>query len=65
MGLHGGGCSGHPPNEVRGLSEAVSDLFRPEAIAPRCAEPQRRVREQRESSCPCRRSPVRSTRTRA
>jgi len=43
-GLHGGGCSGHPRNEVKGLSEAVSGLLRPEAIAPRCGEPQLRQR---------------------
>ncbi|MEI9979868.1 MAG: hypothetical protein WDN23_12895 [Edaphobacter sp.] len=37
-GLHGGGCGGHPRNEVKGLSNAVSGLRHPEAIAPRCAE---------------------------
>lgn len=47
-GLHGGGCGGHPRNEVKGLSEAVSGLLRPEAIAPRCAEPQPRARKERE-----------------
>jgi hypothetical protein len=47
-GLHGGGCGGHPRNEVKGLSEAVSGLLRPEAIAPRCAEPQRRQRSKPE-----------------
>lgn len=47
-GLHGGGCGGHPRNEVKGLPEAVSGLLRPEAIAPRCAEPQRRIRPERE-----------------
>jgi recombination protein RecA len=41
-GLHGGGCGGHPRNEVKGLSAAVSGLLRPEAITPGCAEPQRR-----------------------
>jgi hypothetical protein len=49
QGLHGGGCGGHPRNEVKGLSEAVSGLFRPEVIAPRCAEPQPRVRAERET----------------
>jgi hypothetical protein len=61
QGLHGGGCGGHPRNEVKGLPEAVSGLrrlapslsehcysdsapLRPEAIAPRCAEPQPRIR---------------------
>lgn len=52
MGLHGGGCGGHPRNEVKGLPEAVSGLLRPEDIAPRCAEPQRRVRNEREIFAP-------------
>jgi hypothetical protein len=52
MGLHGGGCGGHPRNETKGLPEALSSLLRPEAIAPRCAEPPRRVREQRETFAP-------------
>jgi hypothetical protein len=43
-GLHGGGFGSHPRNEVRGLSDAVGGLLRPEAIAPRCAEPQHRAR---------------------
>lgn len=47
-GLHGGGGGPHPRNEVKGLSEAVGGLLRPEAIAPRCAEPQRRIRQERE-----------------
>jgi hypothetical protein len=42
-GLHGGGCGGHPRGEVKGLADAVGGLLRAEAIAPRCAEPQRRV----------------------
>jgi recombination protein RecA len=46
-GLHGGGCGGHPRNEVKGLAEAVTGLLRPEALAPRCAEPQPRVRPER------------------
>src|ERR1700756_4978254 len=41
-GLHGGGFGPHPRTEVKGLSKAVSEFLRPEAIAPRCAEPQRR-----------------------
>ena len=45
-GLHGGGFGPHPRTEVNGLSEAVTGLLRPEAIAPRCAEPQRRVQKQ-------------------
>jgi hypothetical protein len=48
-GLHGGGCGGHPRNEIKGLPEAVSGLLHPEAIAPRCAEPQRRVRAERDT----------------
>lgn len=51
-GLHGGGCGGHPRNEVKGLPDAVSGLLRREAIAPRCAEPQRRVRSVRETFMP-------------
>jgi recombination protein RecA len=47
-GLHGGGCGGHPRNEVKGLPQAVSGLLQPEALAPRCAEPQRRVKAARE-----------------
>ena len=42
-GLHGGGFGSHPRNEVKGLSDAVSGL-----LAPRCAEPQRRVRTEKE-----------------
>jgi RecA/RadA recombinase len=48
-GLHGGGCGGHPRKEVKGLADAVSGLLRPEAIALQCAEPQRRIREERET----------------
>jgi recombination protein RecA len=51
-GLHGGSCGGHPRGEVKGLADAVSGLLRPEAIAPRCAEPQRRVRPERETFAP-------------
>jgi recombination protein RecA len=45
----GGGFGPHPRNETKGLSEAVSGFLKPEAIAPRCAEPQRRVRQERET----------------
>jgi hypothetical protein len=48
-GLHGGGFGPHPRSEANGLSEAVGGLLRPESIAPRCAEPQRRVRPTMES----------------
>jgi recombination protein RecA len=51
-GLHGGGCGGHPRNEVKGLPEAVSGLLRPEAIAPRWVEPQPQVRVERETFAP-------------
>jgi hypothetical protein len=48
-GLHGGGFGPHPRSEVNGLSEAVTGLLRPDAVAPRCAEPQRRIRQKQES----------------
>lgn len=44
-GLYGGGFGQHPRTEVRGLSDAVGDLF-----APRCAEPQHRSRPQKEGT---------------
>jgi hypothetical protein len=47
-GLHGGGCGGHPRNEIKGLSEAVSGLLRPAALPHRCVEPQRRVNSEHE-----------------
>jgi recombination protein RecA len=47
-GLHGGGFGPHPRNEVKGLSDAVSGFLRLEATAPRCAEPQRRIKPERE-----------------
>lgn len=43
-GLHGGGFGHHPRTEAKGLSQAVRGLLRPEAIEPRYAEPQHRVR---------------------
>lgn len=51
-GLHGGGCGGHPRGEVKGLADAIGGLLRPEAIAPRCAEPQRKVCPERETFSP-------------
>ncbi len=48
QGLHGGGLGSHPRNEVKGLSDAVSGLLQPAAFAPLCAEPQRRVRSEKE-----------------
>jgi hypothetical protein len=46
-GLHGGGMGPHPRGEAKGMGEAVSGLLRPD-ISARCAEPQRRVRPERE-----------------
>jgi len=40
-GLHGGSFGPHPRTEVRGMSDAVGGFLKP-AVAPRCAEPQRR-----------------------
>lgn len=42
-GLHGGGFGPHPRTEAKGLSQAVSGLLAGDALAPRCAEPQRRA----------------------
>jgi len=52
-GLHGGGFGPHPRTETKGLSDGVSGLLRHDAVAPqyvgpRCAEPQRRIRVERE-----------------
>ena len=49
QGLHGGGCGGHPRNETKDLAASVTGLLRPEVLAPRCAEPQRRVKTVRET----------------
>ena len=49
-GLHGGGCGGHPRMESRGMSDAIGGFLRSEAIAPRCAEPQRRVIPERQTT---------------
>jgi RecA/RadA recombinase len=57
-GLHGGGFGGHPRNEVKGLSNAVSDLLHPEALAPRCAESQLRLRPDKEIFEPNRQQPA-------
>jgi recombination protein RecA len=48
-GLHGGGFGPHPRNEVKGLSDAVSGLLRPEIFAPRCAEPQHKERPEKKA----------------
>jgi len=51
-GLHGGGFGSHPRNEVKGLSNAVSGLLRPETFAPRCAEPLHKERPKKEAFTP-------------
>ena len=51
-GLHGGGFGQHPRSETKGVACAVSELLSPEVIAPRCAEPQRRVKVGRETFQP-------------
>ena len=43
-GLHGGGFGPHPRTEAKSLPDGVSNLLRRDAVAPRCADPQRRVR---------------------
>jgi recombination protein RecA len=48
-GLHGGVFGPHPRTETKGLSDGVSDLLRRDAVAPRCAEPQRRIRVERDA----------------
>jgi len=47
-GLHGGGFGPHPRNEQKGLSNALGDLFPPNALVPRCVEPQRRISKEAE-----------------
>jgi RecA/RadA recombinase len=47
-GLHGGGFGPHPRNEVKGLSDAVSGFLNIEVTTPRCVEPQRRIKPERE-----------------
>lgn len=51
-GLHGGGFGPHPRVEVKGLSDAVGGLLHQEITAPRCAEPQPRVRYEKEVVAP-------------
>jgi recombination protein RecA len=51
-GLHGGGFGAHPRNQVKGLSEALTGLLHPEALAARCAEPQKTIRRPQESFVP-------------
>jgi recombination protein RecA len=47
-GLHGGGFGPHPRNEIKGLSDSISSFMQQETLAPRCAEPQRRVQLEQE-----------------
>lgn len=56
-GLHGGGFGSHPRNEVKGLSDAVGGLLKPEVYAPRCAEPQRKERPEKRASSRAHRRP--------
>jgi hypothetical protein len=51
-GLHGGGFGPHPRTETKGLSRAVSDFLRPDTLAPRCAEPLPRQKQERETVAP-------------
>jgi len=51
-GLHGGGFGPHPRTEVRGLSDAVGDLFHQELTEPHCAEPQHRLQPAKNNSAP-------------
>jgi recombination protein RecA len=48
-GLHGGRFGPHPRTETKGLSDGVSGLLRRDVVAPRCAEPQRRIRVERDA----------------
>lgn len=60
-GLHGGGFGPHPRTEANGLSTAVSGFLRPETFAPRCAEPQRSIRERQELAEPAEYTTSKST----
>ncbi len=64
-GLHGGGCGGHPRGEVKGLADAVGGLLRSEAIASRCAEPQKRARLESETFAPALQVPAPKVRPQA
>ncbi len=39
----------HPRSETKGLSDALNGLLRPETFAPRCAEPRRKERSEKEA----------------
>lgn len=62
-GFHGGGFGTHPRNEVKGLPNAVRDLLRPEAFAPRCAESQRRLRPEKRAFEPYSQQPLKRNKT--
>ena len=72
-GLHGGGFGSHPRNEVKGLSDAVSSLLRPEIFAPCRAVPQHKKLPEKEAFTPtlqqipvqCDKRPVHTSRPRA
>ncbi|HTF66560.1 MAG TPA: ATPase domain-containing protein [Edaphobacter sp.] len=65
-GLHGGGFGSHPRNEIKGLSDAVSGLLKPEVFAPRCTDAQGKERPEKESFEPsAQRIPVERRRTTA
>lgn len=51
-GLHGGGFGRHPRQEIKGLSTAVGEFLQPDAMSPRCAEPQPRARSHHETFAP-------------
>lgn len=51
-GLHGGGFGPHPRSEVKGLSNAVGSFLGTNPFAPQCAEPQRRMKPEREAYRP-------------
>ena len=60
-GLHGGGCGTHPRHEAKDLSSAVSSLLQAEALNPRCAEPQHKVRPSQIAYAPAFQPAVSST----
>jgi recombination protein RecA len=49
---HDGGSGLHPRNEVKGLSDAVRDLLKPKTFTPRCAEPLRKEKPEKETFAP-------------
>src|ERR1700733_3171595 len=44
QGLHGGGFGPHPRGEVKGIPNALVGLLQPDAMGPRCAELQPKVK---------------------